>query len=656
MAKSKKHSRRDREPRRYLYNGVFSAAAAGFGFVKTQDDPPLEFFIPRKYTGHALDGDLVEVEQIPDERDMTYSKRKSGPVGRIVSVTSHNRQFVVGRLETLHEIRPLDKHLPETIRVNSAPRNARKGDWVQVRLLDDGARHTEQLRGSVERSLGPAGDVARDLDAIAAEYGLCPAYSTEEEAAAAKLTPVGIEREDLSALYTLTIDPADAHDFDDAISVMPSDKPGEITLGVHIADVAAWIRPGSRFDKAAFERSFSSYLPGKFLPMLPKPLTAKISLREKVLSPAHSVIFKVRLRDGKILSSRRVHSLVKVNRRLDYDTVQKFLDAPENRPKGWTRQDAENVQLLNKLVHKMRGWRAKHEQFLWIDVPEIRVLCDESTHEITGLLRRTPCAADGIVEECMLAANSAVANELIERGVGGLFRIHPEPDPEKLAEFETFVSEAFGVSTGDLTSGRTACMHFLETVPDDHRKPVILARFLRAMARASYLENPQLHFGLGKTRYSHFTSPIRRYPDLALHQQLLALDMNKRLRSKHVLAEIAVTCSKKEERNDNAFYAANDRLKLHFLKNSGALENTTMYEAIIQKVTSGGLMCEIPELGMLGFVPSARFRTRVARRSGSRSFASMENGHTGYRPGDFIYIALDSIDLVRGQAQFRPVI
>ncbi len=328
---------------------------------------------------------------------------------------------------------------------------------------------------------------------------------------------------------------------------------------------------------------------------------------------------------------------------------------PRSVRRAGTKQDAENVQLLHKLVKKMRGWRAKHEQFLWIDVPEIRVLCDESTHEIKGLLRRIPCAADGIVEECMLAANSAVANELIERGVGGLFRIHPEPDPEKLAEFEGFVSEAFGVSTGDLSSGRAACMHFLENIPDDHRKPVILSRFLRSMARASYSENPELHFGLGKTRYSHFTSPIRRYPDLALHQQLLALDLNKRLRSKRMLAEIAVLCSKKEERNDNAFYAANDRLKLHFLKNSGALENTTMYEAIIQKVTSSGLMCEIPELGMLGFVPTSRFRAPVTRRN-SRYSSRMESGHTGYRPGDFIYIALDSIDLVRGHAQFRPVI
>ena len=140
MAKSKKQSRqsgRSRAPRRVLYSGVFSAASAGFGFVKVPGDPSIEFFIPRKHVGHALDGDTVEVEQIPDERDFQFSKRKSGPVGRIVSVTDRNREFVVGRLETLHEIRPLDKHLPETIRVNSAPRNAKKGDWVQVRLLDD---------------------------------------------------------------------------------------------------------------------------------------------------------------------------------------------------------------------------------------------------------------------------------------------------------------------------------------------------------------------------------------------------------------------------------------------------------------------------------------------------------------------------------------
>ena len=187
MAKSKKQSRqsgRSRAPRRVLYSGVFSAASAGFGFVRTDDDPPLEFFIPRKYTGHALDGDTVEVEQIPDERDFSYSGRESSPVGRVVAVSGRNRKFVVGQLESLHEIRPLDKHLPETIRVNSAPRNAKKGDWVQVRLLDDGANHTEQLRGHVERSLGSVGDVVHDLDAIVAEFGLPAPYSAEDEAAA----------------------------------------------------------------------------------------------------------------------------------------------------------------------------------------------------------------------------------------------------------------------------------------------------------------------------------------------------------------------------------------------------------------------------------------------------------------------------------------
>ena len=124
MAKSKKQSRqsgRSRAPRRVLYSGVFSAASAGFGFVKVPGDPSIEFFIPRKHVGHALDGDTVEVEQIPDERDATYSKRKTGPVGCIVAVTGRNREFVVGRLDSLHEIRPLDKHLPVLCTFNQTP-------------------------------------------------------------------------------------------------------------------------------------------------------------------------------------------------------------------------------------------------------------------------------------------------------------------------------------------------------------------------------------------------------------------------------------------------------------------------------------------------------------------------------------------------------
>ena len=253
----------------------------------------------------------------------------------------------------------------------------------------------------------------------------------------------------------------------------------------------------------------------------------------------------------------------------------------------------------------------------------------------------------------MLAANSAIASELIERQVPGLFRVHPWPTPEKIEEFSLFVKNSFKLKTGDLISSRAACQKFLSSVPDDHRKSVILSAFLRALPRASYAEDPSIHFGLGKTRYSHFTSPIRRYTDLLIHQQLWNLDTKKNLKSKKFMGEQAVRCTHLEEANDNAFFAANDRMKLHYLMQHHALEDGTLYEGVITKVTAGGLLCDVQELGLYGFVPSTFLRGGEYRRSRNRHSAKFQGSHTEYNAGDFVYLVLDSLDMVRGSAIFR---
>ena len=462
-------------------------------------------------------------------------------------------------------------------------------------------------------------------------------YSPEFETYAAKLQPSAtVRREDLSNLFTVTIDPKDAKDFDDALSIEDGDK--EWKIGVHIADVAAYVRPGTKLDREARRRAFSSYIPGMFRPMLPRPLTQKISLRQDADSLAHTVLLTVRKRDGAITSARRTFSLIRVNRRLNYDEVQEFIDGTT--PDTWTGELKTAVALLVRATRKMRSRRKRREEFLSFDTPEIRVLCDETTHEIQGIERREQRESDELVEECMLAANSAVAEEISIANFAGIYRIHPEPEPEKLDEFTLFVAALLKRMPGDLTN-RKVCNEFLDHLPDDHRKYVITANFLRAMARASYSPDPGLHYGLGKTRYSHFTSPIRRYSDLALHQQLHAAAENTRLRSKKTFAAIALECSKREERNDEAYFAANDRLKLHYLKSRNALEAMKLYEGVVIKMSSQGMICDIPEYGLRGFVPACYLRSRTKRPP---------------KTGDFIYLYLDSLDFSRGSAVFRPTL
>ncbi len=630
--------------------GIFSSTASGFGFVSRGDGKP-DIFIPARQVENAVDGDKVSVE-ITDPS----GHNNLGPVGRITQILSRERRFVVGEFLDGRLIKPLDSRFNGTIRITGSVKGVEIGEWVKVRLLDSGSKFTEALRGTIEERYGMSGNIGADLQAVAAEFDLCKPYTEAENQAAAKIRPADIERTDLTNHYAMTIDPADAKDFDDAISIMPGEKKGEVILGVHIADVAAWVRAGTKLDKGAARRAFSSYLPGMFLPMLPKPLTALISLREGVESNAHTILFTIRESDGKILGSKRLHSNIRVVARLNYDEVQKFIEDPKSAPKKWTAVLKKNLTALVELVRKMRRNREQSEHFLKIETSEVRVLCDSATLEITGLERKVQREADQMVEECMLAANSAVANELIERHIPGIFRVHQEPDPEKLADYSSMMESLFHLRTGDLTE-RANSEHFLENLPDDHRKPVILSYFLRSLPRACYSSEPALHYGLGKYRYAHFTSPIRRYPDLLVHRQLWAMDTGgKGLKSKALLEEAALDCSAREERNDNAYFAANDRLKLHYLHRADSSDDglPPVYEAVITKTSPAGLLCDITELGFYGFVPSAKLSGSSMHFNKHSRRLKANRGHTQYKSGDIIFLTLDSLDFAQGRALFRP--
>lgn len=640
--------KKKKRPSEQIITARFSAANGGFGFAMPVDDAgkknfPADIFIPAKFTANAIDGDIVQVKVVRDTADGRFS-------GIVTAITERTRKTIIAQLNSRRTARPMDRHLPEEVKVNQLPKSAEIGDLVKLRLLDTGKKHTESLRTEAVETLGPANDTETILNAVVSEFDLVAPYTEKQDAAAKKLKPQEIDRINLTRSFTVTIDPTDAHDFDDAISIGKSGK--NLLVGVHIADVAAYIKSGSTFDKEAHKRAFSAYLPGRFLPMLPKSLTAKMSLQEGVVSPAHSVLFTVDPATGKILKTERCHSLVKINKRLDFKGVQAFIDDPAD--VDWDKTTRRNMDQLVKVFRQWRENRRKNELFLDMPIPEVRVLCDESTGKITGLQRKIQTDADALVEEFMLGANSAVAEEIITKSIAGLFRIHPEPDETKIDLFTDNCISIFHYSPGNILGSRKNCAHFLETLENDHKKPVILSMFLRSLPRASYQAEPGLHYGLGKEKYSHFTSPIRRYPDLALHQQLWELDTKGKLKSRKKLEEIAQHCSAKEENNDNAYYAATDRMKLMYLKENGALDNGSIYEAVISRVTSSGLLCSVDELCVYGFIPREKLRGGNFRRSmRNREKLSASKGHASYKAGDFVYVALDTIDTVRGNVVFR---
>ncbi len=638
--KLEKHRRE--EPRETFVEGRLSVSAGGLGFV-TPKDGSQDIFVPPRFLNNAIDGDIVKVAFLREQRP-----NMKGPAGSIAGIIERARKTVVGELLAGRKVRPLSKKLQGDITLNGNIKNARKGDWVEIELQPHDENKTREHRGTLKSSIGKAGTVESDIAAVIREFGLCPPYSEEDWERAGQLSPIEVDREDLSDLAAMTIDPPDAKDFDDAISIRPGKSSNEMELGVHIADVAAWIWHGSEWDAKAKMRGFTSYIPGNTLPMLPKDLTQTISLIPGKKSFCHTVLFTVDGNSGKILSSRRLHSRMRIAKRLTFDEVQDFIDG---KPCSWEPAIAEKMRMLVDLTRKMRHYRKETEHFLELATTEIRVLCDEVTKKIKGLRREMERESSKLVEDCMLVANVEVAKELVSRNIPGIFRIHPEPGEEKIHEFSGFVQDTFGIKTGNLDS-RKACNHFLSKLPDDHRKQVVIDAFLRSLPRAFYHEKNQLHYGLGKGTYCHFTSPIRRYPDLVVHQQLWAMDYAGKLRPRDEVAIIAMESSAKEQNNDDAYYAANDRLKLHYLKEKLLETDIDCFEGVIRKITAAGLGVFLPDLGIMSFIPVEYLGFAYKKR---KSKFVTGGTHSKYKCGDFIYVMPEHIDLIKGSAVFKPV-
>jgi ribonuclease R len=632
-----------------LIIGKITITTQGFGFVTPlNSEMDEDIFIPAKHVNSAFDKDMVKVRVFAKDKQRSSDK---GPAGIVYEVIERNRPGIVGELIAGNDgayLRPLSRKVPNNIRIVGSLKKAEIGDWVKANIIYGGERSKRNKTvGEIVQVIGKVGDINNDMFAIIQEFNLQAPYTEEEQNRASSLEQAEMKRKDLTSLFCLTIDPHDAKDFDDAISISPGNKKDECIMGIHIADVAAWIQPGSWFDKEAASRGFTSYIPGYTLPMLPKNLTKRISLTADKVTEAHTVLLTIDTNTGEIKNYKRCHSNIKVACRMTYVEVENYIK-DKTVCENWAKELTDNLDFLLSTYHTFRANRKRNEKFLEIATTEIRVLRDDDTGEINGLECKKQGESNQLVEEFMLAANSAVARELTNSRIPGIYRTHPEPDEEKLEEFSAFVSQTFGISTGNLASGREACQHFLKKVAGSEYEEIIIPAFLRSMNRALYSAESGLHFGLGKGLYSHFTSPIRRYTDLTVHQQLWKYDTSKKIRGQEEMSKVALDCTEKEKNNDEAYFAANDRLKLHYLlklMDENKLEN---YKGIIRHISSTAMIANIPSLGLVGYIPSHyMFKKQSKNSSGDKK--------EDYQPGDFITLKLEKIDLIKGDAIFKPV-
>src|SRR5262252_7854882 len=511
-----------------LVTGKLSLHPAGYGFLTSEKSGESDVFIAAENVGIAMHGDRVVARISPELPARRIKGRREGRVIRILE-RAHNT--VVGTLQRSRNfcyVVPDDPRFVHDIyvrpdvcsqgpagRLEQTGRGpmATVGDKVVVRLDDWQSRHVNP-EGEIVEVLGPATAPGVDVLSIIRKYHL-PTEFPSDVLEQAERVPENVDaqqivgREDLRDQFIVTIDPDDARDFDDAIHVAKLSN-GGWQLGVHIADVAAYAEPGSPLDREARRRGNSVYLPDRVIPMLPERLSNGVcSLKPRVDRLTHSVFIQFDKR-GVAKSARFARTVIRSADRLTYKEAYAILTSPPRDRLG------ERLHVAWELAALSRRKRFEHGA-LDLDFPEVKVWVDTNGKPIR-LERVENDESHQLIEEFMLAANEAVARELKKRAIPTIYRVHENPDPEKLAEYREFAL-SFGYKIGDLTH-RAELQRLLAEIRGKPEEQALKVGLLKSLKRARYDPHPLGHYGLAKTNYLHFTSPIRRYADLVVHRAL----------------------------------------------------------------------------------------------------------------------------------------
>ena len=584
-----------------LVTGTLSIHQAGYGFLITEKPGESDIFVAAENTGTAMHGDRVVVRIT---RDQPYARTKGRQEGRVIRILERAHNTIVGTLQhsrNFHYVVPDDPRIVHDVYVRPVKDRrsetvATVGDKVVVRLEPWESRHVNP-EGDIIEILGPASAPGVDMLSIIRKYHLPTEFPGDvidqanrisETVEARKLEG----REDLRQKFIVTIDPDDARDFDDAIHVEKIDNAGW-RLGVHIADVAAYVEPGSALDREARRRGNSVYLPDRVIPMLPERLSNGVcSLNPGVDRLTHSVFIQFD-KNGVAKSARFARSVIRSAHRLTYKQAYAILKSSPRDQLG------EQLHVAWELASLLRRKRFEHGS-LDLDFPEVKVRLDENGKPVQ-LERIENDESHQLIEECMLAANEAVARELKKRAVPTIYRVHENPDPEKLAEYREFVL-SFNYKVGDLTH-RGELQRLLASTRGKPEEQAIKIGLLKSLKRARYAPQPLGHYGLAKPNYLHFTSPIRRYADLVVHRGLAKHNGKSQSRIDiGQITSIAEHISMTERTAADAEIEALRMKKLEFFQRQLDERNPQIFRAAIVDVRNYGLVIELPDALITGLV------------------------------------------------------
>jgi len=632
--------------------GTFRRAAGGYGFVRPLDAPAgdrsADVHVAATATLDAASGDTVRVRLTP-----TRDVRRPGPSGQIVEIVKRRTTRFVGSYFEAAGAGWVQIDGTGFARPVSVGDPGAKGVRVHDKVVVEMVRFPTHLRdgeGVVVEVLGRAGDVGVDTQTVIHEFGLpgpFPEQVLDDARRQAERFDESVppDRRDLSDRVVITIDPVDARDFDDAISLERVER-GHWLLGVHIADVSHFVREGSPLDQEARQRGTSVYLPDRVIPMIPEVVSNNLaSLQPGKIRYTRTCWIEF-TPDGLPVHSAVEPAAIRSRRRFTYEEVDVFIADPDTQA---VEMPAEVRALLGRMrdLARMLRRRRMARGSLQLEMPEVKIDLNRDGR-VSGAHVVENTESHQVIEEFMLAANEAVAGALAAAGAGFLRRIHAAPDMRKLRQLTEFVTE-LGFEVDSLES-RFELQRLLDMARGRPEEHAVHYAVLRSLTRAAYGPQEDGHFALASDCYCHFTSPIRRYPDLTIHRALEALARGRRT-AVEGLVQLGAECSDLERRAEAAERELVKLKLLLFLKSKIGTE----LDAIVTGVEAFGLFVQGIDLPAEGLVPLDTLPDDTYRYDrASHTLAGRRAGQS-FRLGDRVRVAVARVDVERRELDFRLV-